>query len=208
MSSTSRARSGRRLGPATDRVLDVAESHFAARGYAAVTLKDIADDLGIKQASLYYHVPGGKEDLYVEVMLRSLERHGAALGAVSAPDELPADDLEERLVRMARWVAGQPSMNLGRMMDSDMPELGPRHRRLVEEAVVRCLMRPVEQAFEAAALRGRRLRHAPRVCAGAFWAIVPTLRSVQRVSGQKEEPLVAMFVDLVLHGAVDRVANK
>ena len=44
----------------TQRVLDVAERLFMDRGYSAITLRDIADELGMKQASLYYHFPGGK----------------------------------------------------------------------------------------------------------------------------------------------------
>jgi AcrR family transcriptional regulator len=48
----------------TQRVLDVAEGLFIDRGYHAITLRDIADELGIKQASLYYHFPGGKEELF------------------------------------------------------------------------------------------------------------------------------------------------
>jgi AcrR family transcriptional regulator len=52
----------------------VAEHRLAARGYTSVTLKDIANQLGIKQASLYYHFPGGKENLYMEVMILSIIR--------------------------------------------------------------------------------------------------------------------------------------
>jgi AcrR family transcriptional regulator len=57
----------------------VAQQLFAARGYTSVTLKDIADRLGIKQASLYYHFPGGKEDLFVEVMIHHLEQRRQGL---------------------------------------------------------------------------------------------------------------------------------
>jgi AcrR family transcriptional regulator len=57
-----------------ERVLQQAEHLFSERGYAAVTLRDIAAGLGIRQASLYHHVPGGKEQLYVEVTERNLRR--------------------------------------------------------------------------------------------------------------------------------------
>ena len=73
-------------------VLNAAEELFAARGYAAVTLKDIAKQLGIKQASLYYHVPGGKEDLFVEVMLRHLERRRQAFEHIIATGSTTLED--------------------------------------------------------------------------------------------------------------------
>ena len=52
------------------RVLDVAEALFMDRGYNAITLRDIADELGIKQASLYSHFPGGTEQLFMSMSER------------------------------------------------------------------------------------------------------------------------------------------
>ena len=60
---------------ARQRVLDTAEALFLARGYSAVTLRDIADALAIKQASLYYHFPEGKEQLFVAVLLDGVANH-------------------------------------------------------------------------------------------------------------------------------------
>ena len=54
-----------------------------------VTMHDIASALGMKQASLYYHVPGGKEELFVEIMERSLGRHKRGLVAsIEAADAM------------------------------------------------------------------------------------------------------------------------
>ncbi len=49
---------------ARERVLDAAERLFAERGYASVTLRDIAAEVGIRHTSLYHHVPGGKEAIF------------------------------------------------------------------------------------------------------------------------------------------------
>lgn len=187
-------------GSSAERVLAVAEAHFVARGFQAVTLKDIADDLGIKQASLYYHVPGGKEDLYVEVMLRCLERHQTALTAVGAGEPV---DLTSRLTRMATWAVSQPPMNVSRVMVSDLPALAPRHRRLLEEAVIRCMLVPVEEVLRDAAARGAVLRHSPRASAGAFWAMVQSVPGVRLTKdAPPAEALVAQTIDLVLHGVL------
>ena len=63
------------ISAARERVQATAERLFAERGYKAVTLRDIAQELGIRQASLYYHFPGGKEELYVTVTERGLQAH-------------------------------------------------------------------------------------------------------------------------------------
>ena len=66
---------------ARERVLDVAEKLFVEKGYAPVKLKHIADTLGMKQSSLYYYAPKGKEELFVLVMERSFTRHQAGIEA-------------------------------------------------------------------------------------------------------------------------------
>ncbi|NDJ52513.1 MAG: helix-turn-helix transcriptional regulator, partial [Chloroflexi bacterium] len=69
------------ISEARQRVLEVAERLFSTRGYKDVRLQDIAKELGIKTASLYYHAPGGKEELFVEVIERGLARHHQGLQA-------------------------------------------------------------------------------------------------------------------------------
>ena len=56
---------------AHERLLNVAEHLFLTRGYAAVSMRDIADALHVRQATLYYHVPEGKNQLFLKVAERS-----------------------------------------------------------------------------------------------------------------------------------------
>ena len=55
-------------------ILDVAESHLALHGYLGVSLEAVASEVGISKPALYYHFPQGKEQLFVEIAHRSLER--------------------------------------------------------------------------------------------------------------------------------------
>ena len=48
---------------ARERVLLVAERLFRERGYQAVTLRDIAQEVGIRHTSLYHHFPRGRNRL-------------------------------------------------------------------------------------------------------------------------------------------------
>src|SRR4051794_12705996 len=93
------------ISEARQRVLNVAERLFNERGYASVTLKEIADELGMRQASLYYHVPGGKEALFIEVSERGFHRHRQGLEeAITGA----ASDLREQLRGAARWILAHP----------------------------------------------------------------------------------------------------
>lgn len=55
-----------------DTILDVAERHFAERGFAGASVRDMAADAGLKnQASLYHHFDN-KRALYEAVLSRGL----------------------------------------------------------------------------------------------------------------------------------------
>ncbi len=65
-------------------VLDVAERMIRLRGYNGVSFREIADDIGIKSASVHYHFPT-KGALGVAVAARYTQRFMQILG--------PADDM-------------------------------------------------------------------------------------------------------------------
>lgn len=109
-----RPRSGaRRLPAATAReeILDAAAELFAQRGYAATSTRLIAEAVGIRQASLYYHFDN-KEHILAELLeatvrpsldyAAELERQGAA--PVTALHALASYDVGVLLT--ARWNVG------------------------------------------------------------------------------------------------------
>jgi AcrR family transcriptional regulator len=177
-------------------VLDAAEQLFAARGYAAVTLKDIAKQLDIKQASLYYHVPGGKEDLFVEVMLRHLERRRRAFEEIITTGS-PA--LEDCLMRVGMWLICQPPLNASRMIQTDLPDLAPEKAQQLEEAMRRCSFAPMEAVF---ASHQDRLHGDPGFIAGTFLATIEALSVVKKYGVKTDQQLVADSIALLLHGAL------
>lgn len=151
------------------RLLDTAQALFHERGYRAVTMQDIARSLGIRQASLYYHVPDGKEQLFVEVARRSFEQHRAGLQA--ALDQA-GDDLESQLRGAATWFSAQPSMNLLGMMHADMPALSAANHRALNGLAAYCLFEPIAAVFAEAIARGEIRSMAPELLAGSFLALM------------------------------------
>lgn len=73
-----------------ERLLEAAATLFAEKGYAAASTREIAAILGIRKASLYYHVEN-KEDLLYSICKTSLEKIrndvADALAAAEAPRE-------------------------------------------------------------------------------------------------------------------------
>jgi len=59
--------------PISTRLLDSAAALFAKKGYASTSTREIAADVGIQKASLYYHIET-KEDLLYEICKSSLKQ--------------------------------------------------------------------------------------------------------------------------------------
>ena len=80
--------------------MDVAQSHLAGGGYLGVSLEEVAKDVGVSKPALYYHFPGGKEELFVEIVHRSLRHIREGLERAMAGPEDGAGKLREA----ARWL--------------------------------------------------------------------------------------------------------
>jgi TetR/AcrR family transcriptional regulator len=67
-------------------ILAAAERHFADRGYEAARLEDIAADVGIRRAAIFYHFKD-KSDLYADVLEEVLGNIRPALPASGSASE-------------------------------------------------------------------------------------------------------------------------
>jgi TetR/AcrR family transcriptional repressor of lmrAB and yxaGH operons len=76
------------------RMLDTAADLFHSQGYHATGLTQLTTAGGAPKGSLYFHFPGGKEQLAAEAVRLSSERTGALLRAIvtDAPDVATAID--------------------------------------------------------------------------------------------------------------------
>ncbi len=106
-------------GDSRSRILDAASALFSEKGYAATSMRDIADAVGIKAASLYNHFKGKQElfDSLIEREVDYVEDQVRNAGAMVAPDddasayaELKGDDLKELV-----WQSYAPFFEDGRI---------------------------------------------------------------------------------------------
>lgn len=67
--------------PMRDRILDAAEMRMRERGFHSVSFRDLANDVGVKSASIHYHFPQ-KTDLGNHLVARYSQRFQAELDAI------------------------------------------------------------------------------------------------------------------------------
>jgi TetR/AcrR family transcriptional regulator, cholesterol catabolism regulator len=95
--------------PAGDRetrqqILEVARELFLSRGYKGVSMKDVAEEIEVTSAALYYHFPGGKQDLFFNIIEEMLEdwTQGAILATAQA------QGLREGLIKLTQYLLTLP----------------------------------------------------------------------------------------------------
>jgi len=92
-----------------DQMIDVAMGAFAARGYPAVELKEIASEVGVTPNLIHHYFPGGKSELHLEAVKRAcaqLEAMFEASPDIPIENKMPANIaryVDEALVPTDRW---------------------------------------------------------------------------------------------------------
>jgi AcrR family transcriptional regulator len=83
-------------------VLNAAIDLFWEKGYAATSMQDVADRLGMLKGSLYYYIKG-KEDLLKRIFQDSHAEGLAIIASVSATEAPAVVQLETFLTQWALW---------------------------------------------------------------------------------------------------------
>ena len=118
MSRSATPSAAREVASTATRILDVAEELFAERGYAAVSVREIAGRVSLNQASLYNHFPS-KQALYEAVLERGLRPIRELLAEGSAMLLTPelGDMLIERLIDQLWRTPELPKLLQREMLD-------------------------------------------------------------------------------------------
>jgi AcrR family transcriptional regulator len=195
---------------ARDRVLNAAESLFMSHGYRGTSMNDIASALGLQKASLYHHAPGGKAQLYSDVLLRHFSRRKIAQASMlqSAPAEYPA-----RMHHIVLWLSQQRSLDVGRMLGADLPELGAemgtRLSTEMRESTFLPLLAWIEHEIGSGMLRAQN----PATATGLLMSVTEMSSAISGASESfadavdlSQRTVADEITDLVLHGML--VSNR
>jgi len=129
----------------SERILDAAEDFFAAKGYSATSLGEVADVVGIRSPSLYNHFRN-KEALYGAVLDRLIEKFSAPLEEISqAP--VSYDQVLKWLENVVRQHHANP--NLARLLQHAALSGGPHTNELIDR-LFRPMFSPLENLQDGA----------------------------------------------------------
>lgn len=149
-----------------ERILDEAKALFAARGYRGLSMREIAEAVGISKAGIYYHFRD-KEELFAAMLHRYLLQLADLIAAPQAGGSArrqleetvrvilrqPAQD--RSLVRMASQEIAHLSEPARRRFDAAYDELFVgRLRALIVAGIEHSELRPVDPQTATWALLG------------------------------------------------------
>lgn len=184
--------------------MDVAEAHLARKGYMGVSLEAIAGEVGVSKPALYYHFPGGKEQLFVEIAHRSLERIRAGLESSMGRAEGGAG----KLGAAARWLMeeGARGHPVNEMRDVARFSSEEHHAALAT-GFCRSLYGPLHGAISDAVASGEFREGDPAAMTWAFLGLVSGMLDVSGVpagAGKDSETMADEMVGIFLRGALAR----
>lgn len=180
-------------------VLDAAEQEFMLHGYKPVTLDAIAKRIGIRKASLYHHAPGGKEELFMSVIARCMERHESALSRI-VEENLQAAGTRDTLIKIGLWFLSQPPMHTTRLLSTDLPLLKKENAHHLRVLLDKCVVEPVATVFMQA-LKDGQLRGEPRMLMGLYFNLMESMHQAHLYTDKPMEALLEQVVDIYMFGA-------
>jgi TetR/AcrR family transcriptional regulator len=119
--------------PVSERILGVATELFAARGYAGVSIRQIADKSGYSLSSLYHHF-GNKRSLYLKVHMTEFAKSSARLEAAIKAGDSYQQRLLSFTIELVR-VLSQPGP-LFKLLARHWLDSDPKVVRLLAQATV------------------------------------------------------------------------
>jgi AcrR family transcriptional regulator len=198
--------------PAGDRetrqqILEAARELFLARGYKGVSMKEVAEEVQVTSAALYYHFPGGKQDLFFSVIQMMLEEwtQGALLATTQA------QGLREGLTRLTQYLLTLPIDRFS-ILARDIHEnvLDRNTQRVALEQLQNVFVQHVTDLFQRAIDAGEITWEIPAAVLATMYEgmSISLLRSQHLAIGGTERydagQLAGFVVSVLLRGIVDQ----
>jgi TetR/AcrR family transcriptional regulator len=92
------------------RILEVAETQFGAKGYSGTHLQSIAEEVGVQKTALYYYF-ASKEALYVAVLEQMLETLDGIISQATSRGDPSAETMERLLDGLNDVLAQHPNFS-------------------------------------------------------------------------------------------------
>jgi AcrR family transcriptional regulator len=190
-----------------ERILAAAAALFSRRGYAAVSIRDLAEEAGLSKPGLYHYF-ASKEELLIEILRAELEAEAPLLQALAERQE----PWRERLVAWIAAILALPPerSTLIMRLGQETAHLDEDRRRSFGETYQRLFLGPLHAFLEEGADQGELT---PGGADLGLWillgALTPFLQGTRReLGGTSPESLAPLLASALLDGLGSRVPTR
>jgi AcrR family transcriptional regulator len=179
-------------------ILAAAKHLFIQQGYHGLSMRQIAEAVGVSKAALYYHFKD-KEELLLAILDAYLDEIEASLAQVT----LTHTSARERVRVLVETILSQPAEQRAviRLSSQEMAHLSAPARQAFDRAYHRKFLDPIQAILEAGMSSGELRRVDPSV---ATWALLGIMYPYFYPAHSSELPAPAgvadRLVDIYLDG--------
>jgi AcrR family transcriptional regulator len=140
----------------SERILEEATRLFVANGYAGLSMREIAQAVGVSKAGLYYHFKD-KEALFMAILTANLDRLGSLIQAARQPGAAsPLPTTREQVSKMLRSIFDQAPEQRAiiRLASQEMTHVSQAARAEFGRAYEEKFIRQVEEILRSGVERG------------------------------------------------------
>lgn len=190
-------------------ILEAARELFLTRGYKGVAMKEVAEEVQVTSAALYYHFPGGKQEIFFSIIQAMLEEwtQGALLATAQA------HGLREGLTRLTQYLLTLPIDRFS-ILARDIHEnvLDRDTQRVALEQLQNVFVQHVTDLFQQAIDAGEITREIPATVLATMYEgmSISLLRNQYLAIGETERyaagELAGFVVSVLLKGIAVEIA--
>ena len=183
-----------------ERILNVAARLFVSEGYHGISMREIAQAVGVSKAGLYYHFQD-KEALFLGVLTANLER----VERIIVESREQAEGTRERITRLVYGIFALPPEQRAiiRLATQEISHLQPETQQAFARLYQRKFVDQIEAVFGEGVERGELRSINPRV---ATWALLgmlyPLLYPVHERYISSEPAVLEQMLDIFFSGVL------
>jgi AcrR family transcriptional regulator len=185
-----------RFGRKRALIIKSAAHVFGRKGFHATTLEEIAAELKVTKASLYYYF-STKEELLFEVHLLSMEDVLSRIDEVRQTRRSPVDQLRAAISEHLKVLAGDYEGAFLLQQEYDLPDVYKQQIVRLRDRYEQALLAIVHEGVEQRVFRVKDARVTVRMLLGAINWFLRWYRAGGRLT---VEEIAEAYVDSIFHG--------
>lgn len=182
-----------------EKILTIGKRLFIQHGYHGLSMRAIAEEVGVSKAALYYHFQD-KQELFLAILIQSLDEISIILDGCLASKHSAVD----RITSFVELILSQPAEQRAviRLANQELNQLDEAARDTFEKRYQRQFLDKIQQIFAAGIAAGELRQIDPSVLTWSLLGMIyPYFYASQIKTSQDSLTLASHLMEIFFEGA-------